>query len=98
MSKTTIERLVNMANQIATEFDHQQPGNAAAATHDHMWHFWDPRMKGQILDHLAAGGVGLHAAAAKAVARLAGNREPASQTRATEFGTDADGNTEGDAG
>ncbi|QXQ07162.1 formate dehydrogenase subunit delta [Sphingosinicellaceae bacterium] len=98
MSATTIDRLVRMANQIAAEFDHQQPGNAPAATYDHLWHFWDPRMKAQILDHAAGGGDGLSPAAAIAVARLADGREPVSQTRATEFGADADGNTEGDAG
>ena len=55
-------------------------------------------MKAQMLDHIAGGGSGLSPAAASAVARLAAGREPVPQTRATEFGVDADGNTEGDAG
>jgi formate dehydrogenase subunit delta len=59
MSATTLERLVRMANQIAAEFENQQPGDAVAATWDHVRLFWDPRMKTQILAHLAAGGAGL---------------------------------------
>ena len=94
----THDKLARMANQIAAEFDHQQPGNAPEATYDHIWHFWDPRMKAQMLDHIAGGGDGLSPAAAAAVARLTDGREPVSQTRATEFGADADGNTEADAG
>ena len=85
MSGTTLDRLIRMANQIAAEFAHQQPGNAVAATYDHLWHFWDPRMKAAILAHSAEGGAGLSEPAAAAVARLARGREPEPQTRATEF-------------
>lgn len=81
----TLERLIRMANQIAAELDHQQPGNAAQATYDHLWHFWDPRMKAAIVAHAAGGGAGLSPPAAAAVARLARGREPAPQTPATEF-------------
>lgn len=98
MSATTLDRLVRMANQIAAEFEHQQPGNAAAATWDHIWHFWDPRMKAQILDHLAAGEAGLSTAAMRAVELLRTGGEPVPQTQATEFGLDSEGNAPADAG
>ena len=92
------DKLVRMANQIAAEFEHQQGANAADATWDHLWHFWDPRMRAAIVAHLGAGGDGLGDTAAAAVRRLAGGAEPEPQTRATEFAVDADGNTEADAG
>lgn len=97
MSGATLDRLIRMANQIAAEFDHQQPGNAAEATYDHLWHFWDPRMTAAIVAHAADGGAGLSPPALAAVRRLAKGREPESQTRATEFAT-PDANTGFDDG
>lgn len=93
-----VDKLVRMINQIAAEFEHQQGPNAANATWDHIWHFWDPRMCAAIISHQQAGGTGLSPTAKAAVRRLATERTPEPQTRATEFGVDAEGNTEGDAG
>ena len=48
MSERTLDRLVYMANQIAREF----AGSARATRRgdwDHLWHFWDPRMRGMIV-------------------------------------------------
>ena len=70
MSEQTLERLVYMANQIATAF-RSQSGDAAAATYDHLWHFWDPRMRARIIAHWQAGGEGLNEITAAAVAMLA---------------------------
>jgi len=81
----TLDKLIYMANQIAREFENQRPREAAEATWDHLWHFWDPRMRAMIVDHLAAGGKGLGETARAAVARLATPAEPAPQTKATEF-------------
>ena len=55
MSERTLDKLVYMANQIAREFAGQRPRDAADATWDHLWHFWDPRMRSMIVAHLAAG-------------------------------------------
>jgi formate dehydrogenase subunit delta len=85
MSGQTLDRLVYMANQIAREFASQRPHEAAEATWDHLWHFWDPRMRSMILAHLQEGGAGLSDIAKAAVAKLAGNAEPEPQTQATEF-------------
>lgn len=87
-----------MANQIAREFEGSQPGNAALATWDHLWHFWNPRMTRAIVAHLDAGGAGLSANAAAAVARLRDGGEPVAQTPATQFGVTTGGETQSDAG
>jgi formate dehydrogenase subunit delta len=67
-----VERLVAMANDIgnyfASEPDHEA-GIAGVA--NHLVNFWDPRMRTQIVAHLAAGGAGLSDIARAAVARLA---------------------------
>ncbi len=77
MSGQTLEKLVYMANQIAREFAAQRPREAVEATWDHLWHFWDPRMRAMILAHLREGGAGLSDVAKAAVAKLAGDAEPA---------------------
>jgi formate dehydrogenase subunit delta len=82
---STLDKLVYMANQIAREFENQRPREAAEATWDHLWHFWDPRMRGMIVDHLAAGGAGLGETARAAVTKLASSVAPEPQTKATEF-------------
>jgi formate dehydrogenase subunit delta len=94
MSGRTLDKLIYMANQIAREFAGQRPRDAAEATWDHLWHFWDPRMRTMIVAHLAAGGEGLSDIARAAVARLAGSAEPAPQTHATEFNHPGDDESE----
>lgn len=96
MTSATLDRLVYMANQIAREFSGQQPAEAAQATYDHLWHFWDPRMRSMILDHHAAGGSGLSDVARQAVEKLnLSSGEPRPVTKATEFNRAAE--NEGDA-
>ncbi len=70
MSETT-ERLVYMANQIATAFRTQGNDAAVRATFDHMVRFWDPRMRHGLIAHCAGGGAGLNAIARAAAERLA---------------------------
>lgn len=82
----SLDRLIYMANQIAREFGVQQPHEAVEATYDHIWHFWDPRMRTMIIGYAGAGGDGLSKTAKAAVERLAQtHRKPESVTRATEF-------------
>ncbi|CUS44087.1 MAG: formate dehydrogenase subunit delta [Pseudomonadota bacterium] len=73
---STLDKLVRMVNQIATEFENQEPATAARATWDHLWHFWDPRMCAQIIGHLDAGGEGLSETSLQAIALLAHQRSP----------------------
>ena len=85
MSGQTLDKLIYMANQIAREFSSQRPHDAAEATWDHLWHFWDPRMRGMIVAYLHEGGEGLSDVARAAVAKLTDDAEPAPVTKATEF-------------
>lgn len=65
------EKLVYMANQIATFFASQGEADAPAAVAQHLEQFWEPRMRRGIADFVAAGGTGLDPVAAEAVALLA---------------------------
>jgi formate dehydrogenase subunit delta len=64
-------RLVQMANQIAAFFRAQGEAATIAGVADHLRRFWDPRMRNEIVAHLAAGGAGLEPAVRAAVASLA---------------------------
>ena len=67
-----VERLVAMANDIAAFFD-SEPDKAVAAegVRFHISRFWDPRMRREIIAHVAAGGAGLCATALRAIEALA---------------------------
>ena len=81
---TTLERLVYMANQIATNIA-SQTDDPALAVADHIAMFWDPRMKSMIFKHLDEAETGLSPIAHAAVAHLRDQGAPPSQTRATEY-------------
>lgn len=50
-----VPKLNRMANQIAQAFAASGEDKAVAATADHIWKFWDPRMKAAIFgDDLAS--------------------------------------------
>ena len=53
MTASPAEKLVAMANQIATFFD-TQPGDAAKGIASHINEFWEPRMREGLLTHAAA--------------------------------------------
>lgn len=65
------DKLVRMANQIATFFRSQPGTDQADRVAQHLRDFWDPRMRAAIRAHLAAGGEGLDDLARQAVQRLA---------------------------
>jgi formate dehydrogenase subunit delta len=68
-----IHHLVTMANQIAGFFKSSKPdrAEAVAATAQHLRSVWDPRMRREIIVHLAAnGGEGLSEIARDAVRTL----------------------------
>jgi len=69
------DKLVRMANQIATFFSAQGEATAPAMVADHLMQFWEPRMRSAIMAHGAAGGAGLDPIAAEAVALLRGKTE-----------------------
>lgn len=55
------EKMVLMANQIATFFQTQPGTDQAARVADHLNDFWDPRMRRQLAAHIQTGGTGLNA-------------------------------------
>ena len=63
------EKMVMMANQIATFFD-TQPGSAPDKIVAHLKDYWEPRMRDQLKSYLQAGGAGLRPSVQKAVQHL----------------------------
>jgi formate dehydrogenase subunit delta len=69
-------QLVTMANDIAAFFDAASDvGESAQSVAAHLRRYWDPRMRKQIVQHLAAGGEGLVPVARAAVELLAAQME-----------------------
>ena len=62
--------MVHDANQIALFFASYPKQEAIAAIADHFKKFWERRMRGQIIEHVAAGGQGLHELVVEAVKSL----------------------------
>lgn len=71
MSHSTEDKLVYMANQIATAFSAQKHEQAVEATRIHIQKFWDPRMRSKMAEHMAQGGAGLSPIAKEALEGLA---------------------------
>jgi len=55
------EKLIRMANQIATFFESQRDGGPVAIA-AHINDFWEPRMRAQLLAHAGKEGAGLRPA------------------------------------
>jgi formate dehydrogenase subunit delta len=66
----TDDRLVTMANQIATFFSTHPEHEAVEQVADHIRLFWDRRMRDQFLAYLSTGGEGIHPLALKAGEQL----------------------------
>ena len=64
------DRLIYMANQIGKFFQSQGHDKELPGIAEHIWKFWDPRMRKAILAHLDAGGEGLDPAVRAALQRL----------------------------
>ena len=60
------EKMIRMVNQIVTFFETKPHDEGLAGYADHINKFWEPRMRRQLLDHLAAGGAGLKPLAVEA--------------------------------
>ncbi|MBO3762445.1 formate dehydrogenase subunit delta [Ciceribacter sp. L1K23] len=55
----THEKLIRMANQIATFFESQPEAVRADGVATHINKFWEPRMRRHLFEHIDAGGEGL---------------------------------------
>ena len=78
----TIETLRRMAGDIARNLESMGHDQAVLATADHIYQFWDPRMKDAIF---ADDRSRLIPIAAEAIDHLAEKGHPGSQTRATKW-------------
>lgn len=52
------DKIVRMANQIATFFESQKESEAAAGVANHINKFWEPRMRREFFARIDAGGEG----------------------------------------
>ena len=60
-------KLVRMANQIATFFHSQPPSEGPDGVATHINKFWEPRMRRHFFAHMDAGGAGIDAIVRKAL-------------------------------
>jgi formate dehydrogenase subunit delta len=61
---------VRMANDIAAQFRHLADDDAVEALAGHLRQFWEPRMRAQLLEALAADDSGMDPLVRQAAARL----------------------------
>ncbi|AZG78918.1 formate dehydrogenase subunit delta [Methylocystis rosea] len=54
-----LERIVVMANQIGDFFAPYPLERRAEGIRNHLRTYWDPRMRDELLEHIASGGAGL---------------------------------------
>jgi formate dehydrogenase subunit delta len=73
-TQTGGQKLVYMANQIASFFESMPHDEGAAGIAKHINDFWDPRMRRQFFEIVEAGGAGLKPLVLDAVAKI---RRPA---------------------
>jgi formate dehydrogenase subunit delta len=66
----TLPPYVRLANEIAAQFPHRAPADAAIAIANHLRAVWDPRMKKALVDYWEGGGDELVPAAALAAEQL----------------------------
>ncbi|MES1934219.1 formate dehydrogenase delta subunit [Salinisphaera shabanensis T35B1] len=54
------DKMVRQANQIAQYFSVYPQARAEEGVHGHIRKFWEPRIRTQLIEYVAAGGNGLH--------------------------------------
>ena len=64
------DKLVYMANQIATFFQTRKHEEALSGISDHINNFWEPRMRAQFFAIVDAGGAGLMPLVVEASGRI----------------------------
>jgi formate dehydrogenase subunit delta len=70
METTSVPSHVRLANDVAVQFAHRPPEEAAVAVAGHLRTFWEPRMTAALLAHVDAGGAGLEPLAVRAAELL----------------------------
>jgi formate dehydrogenase subunit delta len=80
----SVRDIVRMANQISDFFKAYSHEVAVKETATHIRNFWDPRMRRQLFEHVAAGGQGLSEIVLEAARKLA--QESAAKEQAAQEG------------
>ncbi|MGH3585515.1 MAG: formate dehydrogenase subunit delta [Pseudonocardia sp.] len=70
MGTTTVPPHVRLVNEIAAQFAHRPPDEAAAEIAAHLRAFWERRMTTALLAHVEAGGADLEPVSARAATLL----------------------------
>ena len=65
-----IEPLIRMANQIASNYAHHQPEQAASEVAAHLKSFWAPSMRAELIAYVDADGAGVDPVVVAALSRL----------------------------
>jgi formate dehydrogenase subunit delta len=65
---------VRLANEIAAQFAHRPPQEAATSIANHIKAVWDPRMKQALIAHASSGATDLAPAAVLAARQLQASR------------------------
>jgi formate dehydrogenase subunit delta len=84
----TREKLVRMANQIATFFSSKPHEEGVAGTAEHINKFWDPRMRRQFFEIVEAGGEGLSPLVMEAAAKIRRPTEHVTPAQAAKAAAD----------
>ena len=71
----SLQKLVDMANQMADYFRSLPPEEASPEAADHIIKFWTPKMRTRIIAYLDSGAGGLDPLAARAVGLLKASRK-----------------------
>lgn len=80
--KSTLDRLIYMANQIGWFFKSQPQDKIVPGILDHIQHFWDPRMRSEIFRHIdETGGTGIEPYPLEALIQLKKAAEGKRSTR-----------------
>lgn len=66
----TADKIVRMANQIATFMESKPEAEALAGLAGHINDFWEPRMRAQLFAVLDAGGAGLRPLVVQAAGQI----------------------------
>lgn len=70
------ETMVHRANQIALFFTSYAREEGVAAVADHLKKFWEPRMRKQLVEYVAADGGGLHELVREAIRSIEADSHP----------------------
>jgi hypothetical protein len=85
------EKLVRMANQIGTFFESKRHDEGVHGVAEHINKFWEPRMRRQFFEIVAAGGEGLKPIVIEAVPQIRRPTQALTAEQAAEANADVSG-------